>query len=94
MDSLSDLLKKSRPRPLPPPPSHTRWPSGQQEAECRQQAHSGSSPPGGSRGRGPVAELRVAADVAVVAVEACGVLLSTHAALGRHGTALLVHRHV
>lgn len=68
--------------------------SSQQQCERRQQDQCQSSPAGGSKGRGAVAQVGVAADVGVVEVEAGGVLLPAHTALRGDGAALLVHRYL
>lgn len=68
--------------------------SSQQQCERRQQHQCQSSPAGGSKGRGAVAQVGVAADVGVVEVEAGGVLLPAHTALRGDGAALLVHRYL
>lgn len=65
--------------------------SGQQQGEHWQQAQCHPPPAEGGKGRGPVAQVGVAAEVGVVEVEARGVLLSTQPTLGRDGAALLVH---
>lgn len=81
----------SSPLPVNPPGARS---SQREQRECWQQEQCQFSPAGGSKGRGAVAQVGVAADVGVVEVEARGVLLAAHTALRRDGAALLVHRYL